>query len=87
MRTKKWNVCFATNKEKSVRIVQILTDFWSECIDESCGLPQTRLELAASTTPKKTVLGLSKSKITPALPLTKMYLIIVIEKATLFGFK
>ncbi len=31
--------------------------------------------------------GRSKSKIIPALPFTKIYLIIVIEKATLFGFK
>ena len=32
-------------------------------------------------------LGRSKSKIIPALPLTKIYLIKEIEKATLFGFK
>lgn len=30
---------------------------------------------------------ISKENIMPALPLTKIYLIIVIEKATLFGFK
>ena len=29
----------------------------------------------------------SKSKIIPAFPLTKIYLIMVIEKATLFGLK